>query len=733
MRRISLAAIGLSITLLTFTVRTATAHANLVRSEPAAGAVLDVAPNALKLWFSEAPEPAFSRILLFDRAGNAVAGIEQVHADANDATSLIVQLPALKPGVYTVTWRTASAVDGHVTTGGFAFVIGHDQVLLDGLIPQPGANVTGSSDVPIAASVIRWLSYLGMAVLVGGFAFVSLVFRPANGETLLGESGFYRVLIVGWILLMAASVAGAILESVNTGADLPGLLLTTRFGLLFGLRIIILFGIGAVLALRLTQRGDARWWYAGLMLGGVLLFVISLGSHAAALTVPLFPVIADWLHVVAMSVWLGGLIGLLFMLRHLRHIDSAGDFSLVLVRRFSDVATICVTTLGLTGLIQLFFQVGDLYNLFITSYGQALLVKLLLLVPLLGLGALNLYTTRRKIETAIKSAATGETFPRPVRLVMRSVTGEILLIGAVLAVTGILTNLPPAREAFGSGAVAHGQADDLRVAVAVNPGLPGLNTFDIYVQDALFRPVNGVQKVALIFGMLEHDMGQEEATATQVGDGHYVVKGSYISMIGTWQVGILVRRSGLYDARTTLALPVLSLKQPPTSPTLLAPSRAIDGLAILAVSGCLLIAVRRLRYADPRVRRVLLMAGVLTIVLGLGVGATGFGSGMTSILIAENPVRADAASLQQGKQIYADNCLACHGQSGAGDGPVGISLKPPPSNLQIQLKAKYSDGQLFDLITRGIPSSTMPGFGMNLSEQDRWNVINYIETFASQH
>src|SRR5690349_11031215 len=90
--------------LLAFAARPVIAHANLVRSEPAAGAVLDSAPDTVKLWFSEVPEPSLSRVELFDRAGNMAVGVGPLQIDSRDATLLSARLPPLKDDVYTVIW-----------------------------------------------------------------------------------------------------------------------------------------------------------------------------------------------------------------------------------------------------------------------------------------------------------------------------------------------------------------------------------------------------------------------------------------------------------------------------------------------------------------------------------------------------------------------------------------------------------------------------------------------------
>jgi mono/diheme cytochrome c family protein len=96
----------------------------------------------------------------------------------------------------------------------------------------------------------------------------------------------------------------------------------------------------------------------------------------------------------------------------------------------------------------------------------------------------------------------------------------------------------------------------------------------------------------------------------------------------------------------------------------------------------------------------------------------------------QNPVPADATSIAAGKQIYASNCLACHGAAGKGDGPAAIACNPRPKDLSDPKIASQTDGELFWKITQG--KKPMPSYQNLLSETDRWTVIDYIRTLAPQ-
>jgi mono/diheme cytochrome c family protein len=89
----------------------------------------------------------------------------------------------------------------------------------------------------------------------------------------------------------------------------------------------------------------------------------------------------------------------------------------------------------------------------------------------------------------------------------------------------------------------------------------------------------------------------------------------------------------------------------------------------------------------------------------------------------KNPVPADEKSLAAGKAIYAKECLSCHGTEGRGDGPAAKELNPKPRDLRTPKIWEQTDGSLFWKLTEG--KKPMPTYEKTMSEDDRWNVINY--------
>ncbi|GEM_PF-1900295 len=98
-------------------------------------------------------------------------------------------------------------------------------------------------------------------------------------------------------------------------------------------------------------------------------------------------------------------------------------------------------------------------------------------------------------------------------------------------------------------------------------------------------------------------------------------------------------------------------------------------------------------------------------------------------LALENPIPATPESIAIGAQIFAERCVACHGEEGRGDGPAAASLDPPPSNLHAEHVHAQTDGSMFWTIKEGSPGTAMPAWGDVLTEEEIWHLVNFIHTF----
>src|SRR5215469_10977883 len=144
-RRFLLLALPLALFLTLLFPAVASAHAILLRSDPAADSQLTAAPQQVRMWFSEALNPAFSTAVVINEKNKRVDN-RDAHVSPNDQTEMDLTLQSnLPPAVYIVIYRTDSAVDGHILRGSFIFGVGTAPTLSPGA--NPGANVLGGGNL----------------------------------------------------------------------------------------------------------------------------------------------------------------------------------------------------------------------------------------------------------------------------------------------------------------------------------------------------------------------------------------------------------------------------------------------------------------------------------------------------------------------------------------------------------------------------------------------------------
>ncbi len=715
------------IALLTVNVGSALAHALLVRSNPEANATLDRAPAQVDLFFSETVDPAFSTIKVLDANGQAVDNGDP-RVDPADATHLTVSLRSLPDGIYTVSWKALSATDGHVTVGSFPFAVGN----VDAAALAAAAQASKQIKLSIGEVAAKWLLYLAAAALVGGTLFVLLVWQPAiqasgfKVEYATETSRTTGVSSIALIVLFAASIAGLLVQAGQASgvefaapwsSAVNGVLFQTRYGALWIARVVLALGLLGLLTKFAMKR--EHWIAIGISL--LLLLTISLGSHAAAEPQPTLPVIADWLHLLAASIWIGGLLQFVVGLRAIRQLDRVVRTHLTaqLIPRFSTLALISVGTLALTGLYSAVLRVGTFDALFNTLYGRALIVKSLIALTMIGLGAINLLIVTPRIRRAVVTRSTVSRLPDRFR---RLVTSEVLLGTTLLLSVGVFTSLPPARiTSSAADLTAAADVDDLHVALDIAPGRVGVNTFAVTVT-ANGQPIDNAQKVEARFTPANGSVAPSQAQLSGQGQGEYIIKGAYLSLPDTWQVQVVVRRTDKYDAYADFTFALGA-----TGAATAVPWNRISGGLILIAALAYTFAVRR--FDLSRQRQIPIgLAPALALVL---IGTIVFAQNPIAPGGPINPIPPNPTSIAAGKTIYEEKCVPCHGESGKGDGPVGITLNPRPADLtQHAVPGVHTDGQLFDWITNGFPGSVMPPFRQALTDDDRWNVVNFIRTLA---
>ena len=740
------------------------AHANLDRADPTPGSQLDQSPRQLQLTFSEAVDGSFSRVQLLNTQGDAVDRGDS-HVAPNDPLSMVVALPDQLPnGVYTVAWRTLSAVDGHTVNGAYPLIIG--PMPAEGV---PLATTANSSQATFdtETSVARWWFSLAASALFGVLLTWNVVFRPLFGRSnpaampMAGRRARHLAVLSGVILLIGtlfvalaqAAAAGQVPLWGVFGQPLVSLLTHGRFATLWWTRLAL---VTVALAL-VTWRGVRRWpGHVALRATGLALLTSSFNSHSAALLSGAYlGIAADWLHFLGVAAWIGGLLSMIYVLPMVVQASQASGERVRAraVTRFSTVALVSVIVIVFTGTFQAWLEVGSWDGLIQTAYGLSVTAKIGLLVVMLLFAAFNLLIARPGLARMASSGLTPSGLARRFRLAIRA---EVIVGVLILAVAAILTGLAPGREelALKSSDVVSGgpvdkqvNANGLNARIIITPAVLGVNRLAVQLPDT---DPSQVERVQLTLTYLDSQLGSQPVVLTQSSSSADVweTTSPLLSQAGNWQAEMLVRRTGQDDARTALRFVVAGPAGAPQTPIAvnagypLLPTPMVSVAYLLIALGAVVAVLALVRAArEPRRLRALQRQGALVgaglVILACGgyVYAAEERNGLPlDVANIRDPIPPDDRSLADGQQVYTANCEVCHGETGRGDGPAGLRLVPRPADLRVHTApGVHTDGELYYWVAYGFAGSAMPAWKQKgLTDEQIWDVINYARaTFGN--
>ena len=558
------------------------AHAALVRSDPQDNAILATAPSEIRMWFNEEISPEFSSARLLNINGEEIK-LESLRRDPDDPTLLIMALPPIPDGVYSVNWKALSEADGHFTQGLLVFGVGQNANL--GAV----TTVETNESVPIAEVVLRWLKFSFLALLLSAFIVQSLILRPDKARPELRSAfaqagrrteglafGASLILILagfGLLVYQMTALLATLPEGVSILSVLNQLVASTRWGQLWIIWEVLLFVIIGLLwpasksfrhifangeSIQTDQPGPTAWLATGI-LAFCLVIVQSLGSHAASVTPSTtIAVLVDILHLTAVAGWVGSLLAMLVATLPLMR----GERKLLIPflqatwGRFGAFAAVSVGVIFATGIYSTGRQVVTPDALVTSLYGRTLIGKVLLVLAAGAFGLLNSVLLHPALAAPIGRLLGHPPGWRPIDL---SRLPRLILIEAGLGVlvflaVSIITSAPPAR---GPEYLLAGEdiresmsqnADDMIVTLIVKPNLPGSNVFNILATSSRRPPPADVLRVIVRFTYLQQDLGTETVDAEPDGENCYRVGGNYFSLPGPWNVEVAVRRKGMEDA-----------------------------------------------------------------------------------------------------------------------------------------------------------------------------------------
>ena len=400
----------------------ASAHATLTKTEPEYGTRVVRSPKLVRLHFDQSVDALPNAIRVYDPNGRVVSGKTLLSADGRTIDAPVSRLPR---GGYTVRWRAVSA-DGHVVSGVYTFGVR--------VRPPPATEAFGAGGPTTSEHLVRWLYFVALALLAGGLGFRLLIVRGPLGDA--AQRRFYRLLAVGAIGALEVGILAFVLRAEDA-LQLPFVdflygdlspLAKTRFGYAF---TAMTLGYALVVALVfLAWLSDREWllWPAFLLALGFASGLSLSGHSAADAGSSWVSQLADWLHLSAAALWVGGLVQLAFVIWPLEPALRRQAFL-----RFSKLATLLIVVLLSAGTYLSILRLPHFADLWNERYGQVLLAKLGLVSLALAWGAAHHFLVRPRLE---RGAPLFGGLPR-------SLAGESAVGMAILLAAAVLVDSKP--------------------------------------------------------------------------------------------------------------------------------------------------------------------------------------------------------------------------------------------------------------------------------------------------
>ncbi|MGH3010255.1 MAG: copper resistance CopC/CopD family protein [Gaiellaceae bacterium] len=545
---------------------TASAHSVLIGTQPGNDVVVPESPDEVVLEFNEPVDTSLGSLRVFDGQGQQVDDGEVTQPVA---TEVMVGLDSeLQPGTYTVAWRAVSA-DSDPISGAFVF-----HVLERGVGAAVSIDaLTGSSQaVDVLFTAGRFFDLALLLLAVGGSAVLVVALPSAEWRlrrrlygVLAVVAGALALVALVNILLQGAAAGGLTLVDAFSW-DLFTTVIGTRYGTVILIQSVLAATLAlTALALRHSESRDRRPLVAlTLALSAGLALTPSFSGHASTLNA--LGLASDVVHVISVAMWTGGLAFLVLALM----LAGADRWPLATraVPRFSTMAVLSVVALITAGIVSGYLQVRTWSGLWETEYGLLLLAKILLVLPLLALGAYNNRYAVPRLRAGIASVLERRRF-------LRATGVELGIMVVIVGITAVLINAEPARTELEMEGMAaeedHAtmtdtmagehqpfegsvQLGDMEAMVIVDPAMPGENTITIMFMETAEPPT----EVSVSASLPSQEIGPLDLPAEPdpAEPGSYVIEGASLTIPGDWELRIEALL-GEFDLLTeTITVPI---------------------------------------------------------------------------------------------------------------------------------------------------------------------------------
>ncbi|WP_240617436.1 copper resistance protein CopC [Nocardioides speluncae] len=521
------------VALLIGTASPASAHATLISSDPAEGAVLETQPEQIRFTFSESVSLVPDGVQVFDARGGSVASSATARGP-----ELTAELPdEVGEGTLVVVWRVVSE-DGHPISGSLRFSVGAPSAE----VAAPPVETAVPAKPPWTLSVTEWVGYVGLLMAAGMVAF-TVLFLPASH---LANKSRRRLVVAargGAVAAVLAWLLGVPLTAMyQLGGGLGVLAERTTWSTLAVMEYVTAGVVAGGVVASVVLLGDGvngvRQNVAAMVAGAAALSAPALTGHTRAVTPEVLVVGADMLHLLTGSVWLGGLLALLLVLPDLA---GRGTLAVETLARFSVVAAGVLVALVLTGSLLAWRITGSWAVLFDSAYGRLLLVKVAAALVAVLIAAANRFVLLPRLQQAThrrdRRAGAG--------LLVRATAAETAVLVGVLLVTGFLVDKSPERDRAEPAAATPAEPvtktaslGDIEVRATMASPVPGPSAITVELLDANGEPTEGLKAPSIRLASDKVNLGT--LPAQSVAPGTYEAQ-AVLPTPGSWRLQVSLR------------------------------------------------------------------------------------------------------------------------------------------------------------------------------------------------
>ena len=582
---------------------------------------LQVFPSNVSILFSERPDPKVSHIHIIDSKGQRIDKDDfRITGEDGREGSISLDKNLIGEGVYSISWLTLSLDDGHVAKGTYVVGVGNFENLEKASqdISQDNNIFTPISAVLKAPVIIGQVAILGFVVL--HLILLRSISKPElqNKVEFLLISKFTRLIVI-FSTVMGVAVtllplfqAAVVTDSQSSFIEILMLLFLGEInGTVWLVRLIccaavicLIYFYSKLIARNVDAKGPNKnhtcrvaLLYLSLIPNFIFIATNSFVSHSNSLqSWSLLGIITDFLHSIAVSIWIGGLMYISYVfipnatsittiISEKIHQFSSDPKSIIILAlaKFSLLATITIAIIGITGLSLAWLHIRTADELLISDYGRILMIKLGIATAVILMGVYHQFWMDRILKfLSINKTENKEIFEsksnhNKLETIKLTIKFETLLMMLLLCAASLLTvtptpdlkgnenmnenvhvnnyehSLSKTAEVFVRSLEVQGVPIDL----VIYPLHVGFNNFNLsFVGEN--QNLTKISNVFIEFKKNDLSLGPIIANLERTNATTYSTFGGYLSQAGEWDLKITIQRINSYDLNYRLGVTVNS-------------------------------------------------------------------------------------------------------------------------------------------------------------------------------